>query len=1074
MKKGKAFRKILSIALIMVMVLGTSVTGFAATTFSDINGHWAAASINYGVANGFIKGYADGTFKPDNPVTRAEFSRMLNVAFGIANTQAVNFYDVASSEWYYQEVRKAVAAGYINGYEDNTFRPNSRITRQEAAVMIASVIPAAATAPSLAGLSDNGSIADWARAAVTKVYAKGYMRGDNNNMYNPLKSLTRAEAATILSSIISKENIVSDDTTLSTNGKSISDTIYANDLIISKTLGTGSVDLSDSMVLGTMSVLGGGTGSIGIYDTNIHNMSVAKTTGDVRVFLSGDATVRDTVMENGAILEHKSLRGLGFQNVYFNGSDLGTQEVSLIGSFKQLYINTASTIKATSGSISNVNITRDAAGDVVKLGGTYNNITFEGKSLFELLTGKITALTVNSGASSSTVKLDSGTSITTAVVDGIKTAFTGTGTISRLEANVNDITYETAPSRVVTASGVSRPPVLSADTTAPVPTFVPANSATSVLANTKITITFDEPIYKSNGNAISTSSTSSTLTDIQAIVQLRETSSTGTSKPYAATISSDKKTITLTPNAVLAINTNYYVIILDGTIEDANGNENSKITSTFKTGTTDVAAPVPTFTPANGATNVALNASIIITFDEAVVEYDNSSLVSNDLNTKSIVLLRVNSSGDSVAYTAQYDSANRRITLTPNANLANNTVYYVAIKANTIKDSAGNVVPLTSINFTTIPVQTPITAIAAIGGTAQVGLTLTVGALTPPSATATYQWQIGNSSSGTFANISGATGTSYSPITSNAGNFIRVIATGTGSFSGTVTSNATTAVLAQTPITTIESIVGTAQVGATLTAGSLTPSVATATYQWQISTDNSAFSNIIVATGTTYTPSVGDVSKFIKVIATGTGSFSGTVASNATPAVLVQTPISTIGAIVGTAQVGVVLTAGALSPTGATATYQWQSSSDNSTFSNIQGATGTNYTPLTGDLTKYIRVIAVGTGVYSGTFISASTGGVAAAAPVSLTGISNISGIIKVGSVLTAGALSPLGATATYQWMISDTSGVTYASIEGATGNTYTLQTVDLGKYLIVIATGNGSFTGTATSAATTVVEAAL
>ena len=721
MKKAKTFRKILSIALIMVMVLGTSVTGFAATTFSDINGHWAAASINYGVANGFIKGYADGTFKPDKPVTRAEFSRMLNVAFGIANTQVVNFYDVPSSEWYYQEVRKAVAAGYINGYEDNTFRPNSKITRQEAAVMIASVIPAAATTPSLAGLSDNGSIADWARAAVTKVYAKGYMRGDNNNMYNPLKSLTRAEAATILSSIISKENIVSDDTTLSTNGKSISDTIYANDLIVSKALGTGSVDLSDSMVLGTMSVLGGGTGSIGIYDTNIHNMSVAKTTGDVRVFLSGDSTVKDTVMENGAVLEHKALRGLGFQNIYFNGSDLGTQEVSLIGSFKQLYINTAATIKATSGSISNVNITRDAAGDVVKLGGTYNAVTFEAKCLFELLTGKITTLTVNSGASSSTVKLNSGTSIITAVVDGIKTAFTGTGTIARLEANVNDITYETAPSRVVTASGVSRPPVLSADITAPTPTFVPANSATNILANSKITITFDEPIYKSNGNAISTSSTSSTLTDIQAIVQLRETSSTGTSKAYAATISSDKKTITITPNAVLAINTNYYVIIVSGTIEDANGNENSKITSTFKTGTTDVAAPVPTFTPVNGATNVATNAAITITFNEAVIKYNGLTLYTGDFDssvTKNIIEVKTTSaSGSDVPYSGAVSSDKKTITITPTSALSPGATYYVAVRANALKDAAGNVISLTSITFTTIPLNSAnATSVATVKG----------------------------------------------------------------------------------------------------------------------------------------------------------------------------------------------------------------------------------------------------------------------------------------------------------------------------------------------------------------------
>ena len=112
--KRSSLRRFVSATLVSVMVLGTTITGSAATTFSDVNGHWAIASINYGVANGFIKGYADGTFKPDSPVTRAEFSKMLNVSYGIENIQAIGFSDVYSNDWYYSDVRKAVAAGYIN------------------------------------------------------------------------------------------------------------------------------------------------------------------------------------------------------------------------------------------------------------------------------------------------------------------------------------------------------------------------------------------------------------------------------------------------------------------------------------------------------------------------------------------------------------------------------------------------------------------------------------------------------------------------------------------------------------------------------------------------------------------------------------------------------------------------------------------------------------------------------------------------------------------------------------------------------------------------------------------------
>jgi hypothetical protein len=89
---------------------------------------------------------------------------------------------------------------------------------------------------------------------------------------------------------------------------------------------------------------------------------------------------------------------------------------------------------------------------------------------------------------------------------------------------------------------------------------------------------------------------------------------------------------------------------------------------------------------------------------------------------------------------------------------------------------------------------TPITAIGAITGTAQVGVTLTAGALTPSGATATYQWQICDTSGGTYANISGATSTTYTPVADDVTKFIKVVATGTGSYSGTVTSAATAAV----------------------------------------------------------------------------------------------------------------------------------------------------------------------------------------------------------------------------------------------------------------------------------------
>ncbi|MBE3144795.1 MAG: DUF1566 domain-containing protein [Planctomycetes bacterium] len=98
--------------------------------------------------------------------------------------------------------------------------------------------------------------------------------------------------------------------------------------------------------------------------------------------------------------------------------------------------------------------------------------------------------------------------------------------------------------------------------------------------------------------------------------------------------------------------------------------------------------------------------------------------------------------------------------------------------------------------YTITIIATPITAIAAISGTPQVGVQLTAGALTPSAATATYQWTISDTADGTYADINLATTTTYTPVADDATKFIKVVATGTGNYSGSVTSDPTTAVAA--------------------------------------------------------------------------------------------------------------------------------------------------------------------------------------------------------------------------------------------------------------------------------------
>lgn len=103
---------------------------------TDIKGHWAEGFINDFVSKGYIGGYDDNTFRPNNSITRAEFVKIVNRTFGFTEKATEGFKDVASNKWYYDDILIAKKAGYIDGYDDNTFKPKNRITRAETVKML--------------------------------------------------------------------------------------------------------------------------------------------------------------------------------------------------------------------------------------------------------------------------------------------------------------------------------------------------------------------------------------------------------------------------------------------------------------------------------------------------------------------------------------------------------------------------------------------------------------------------------------------------------------------------------------------------------------------------------------------------------------------------------------------------------------------------------------------------------------------------------------------------------------------------------------------------------------------------
>jgi len=121
-------------AKIICLAAGLPVTGGSAS-FSDTSGHWAAGYIEAAKTAGLIGGYPDGTFRPNNLITRAEIAKLVVLGAGFATASGAGFSDIATN-WAKDYIMTASNNGIVNGYSDGTFRPNNSATRAEASVMV--------------------------------------------------------------------------------------------------------------------------------------------------------------------------------------------------------------------------------------------------------------------------------------------------------------------------------------------------------------------------------------------------------------------------------------------------------------------------------------------------------------------------------------------------------------------------------------------------------------------------------------------------------------------------------------------------------------------------------------------------------------------------------------------------------------------------------------------------------------------------------------------------------------------------------------------------------------------------
>ena len=178
---------------------GGAAVGGTASIFTDMSGHWAQKHAEALVAKGVINGYADGSFRGDNPITRAELTKIIVEALEVPDGDGKAFYDVNASSWYAGYVSKAAAAGVINGFEDGSFGPDRYVSRQDAVLMIYRAMSLTEELPEgFKYFADEKDIQDYASYAIRTLADLGIINGSGDAMFLPKNNITRAEMAAVI------------------------------------------------------------------------------------------------------------------------------------------------------------------------------------------------------------------------------------------------------------------------------------------------------------------------------------------------------------------------------------------------------------------------------------------------------------------------------------------------------------------------------------------------------------------------------------------------------------------------------------------------------------------------------------------------------------------------------------------------------------------------------------------------------------------------------------------------------------------------------------------------------------
>lgn len=363
-----------TIAIILCLVLATSGLAFAeevavtSAPATDYAGHWAEGTIQKWMDAGKISGYSDGSYKPDNNITRAEFVKLVNGTIDFNKKANVAYKDVTTADWFYDYVGIAQEIGYISGYSKDSFGPNDYITREQAASILARIQYLNGNVAAANKFSDKSKVSSWAAESVGAAYDAGFITGYNDGTFRPSNKLTRAEALTMLDNVlVNAKNVV-----VYKDGAELKDKVVEGDLVIAKTVGDGNVYLTNVEVKGEIKVLGGGLNSVYFNNVKVSNIEVLKD--KVRLVFADGSVIENLTTGTETVLENTD-------GTIAKVTVSGNGEVKLTGNFGEVAVTGSSDIKLDDAVITKLvveqKITIEGTGTIATLEANANGIQYE-------------------------------------------------------------------------------------------------------------------------------------------------------------------------------------------------------------------------------------------------------------------------------------------------------------------------------------------------------------------------------------------------------------------------------------------------------------------------------------------------------------------------------------------------------------------------------------------------------------------------------------------------------------------------------------------------------------------------